>query len=192
MKGIYEKTITSIFIMPTLGINREDLYKNKFLNAYLGDIDKEEYHEENVVFLLFKPKDLKVFKEFLDYEYENSSIIDDYDYEPGYVVLVYNLNPNLESDFSLILQGKYSKVSDEYKELFPVRVINYSKKGNPTIEAIQPLIFNKDIRLLKFWERDLNDENDVIRRNNLEIWPGFDQKKEILDIEKIKEDGKRD
>lgn len=189
MKEIYSKTITSIFIMPTLNINREDLYKNKFLNAYLGDVDKEEYHEEDVIFLLFHPENLNVFRSFLSSQYENhKDIIDDYDYDKGYIVVVYNLNKKLKKDFDLIKQGKYSKVSDEFKELFPLKVINYSKKSNPQQSSLQHLIFNKDPKLLRFWEKEL--DTSTISKLNLEIWREFNTKSEILDIEKIIENEK--
>lgn len=188
MKEIYEKTITSIFIMPTLEISREDLFNNKFINAYLGDLDKEEYHEEDVIFLLFNPKDLNLFREFLNFQYENHSILDDYDYEKGYIVLVYSLNSELRKDFNLIKNSKYSKVSQEFKDLFPLKIINFSKKGKPSQESIQHMIFNRDIRLINFWEKEF--DTNIISIQNLESWPQFDEQKEVLDIEKIIENEK--
>lgn len=184
MKEIYKRTITSIFIMPTLNINRKDLHLNNFLNAYIGDIDKEEYHEEDVVFLLFNPEDLSVFRTFLSSQYENhKDIIDDYDYDKGYIVIVYNLNKALEKDFNLIKQGKYSKVSDEFKNIFPKKSVNYTKPSNPEQESLQHLIFNKDPKLLRFWEKEL--DTNTISKLNLEIWKEFNTKLEILDIETI-------
>ena len=83
---------------------------------------------ENAVYLLFKPKDLDKFRDFLDGEYERTkSIIDDYDYEDGYVVVVYEINPRLKNDIELIKQGKYSQTSTKFQEIFP-KVIQIKKE----------------------------------------------------------------
>lgn len=189
MKEIYKKTITSIFIMPTLNINRKDLHDNNFLNAYIGDINKEEYHQEDVVFLLFNPENLNIFRNFLNFQYEtHKDIIDDYDYSKGFIVLVYSLDKSLKEDFNLIKQGKYSEVSDEFKKIFPKNNINYAKANNPKQESLQHLIFNKNLKLLNFWEKELDTE--LISKFNLEIWRDFDTRLEVLDIEKIIQDEK--
>ena len=89
-------TITSIFIVPTLSIGKEKLLDNGFVNGYIKD-NKRDIQYENAVYLLFKPENLDKFRNFLDNEYERTkSIIDDYDYEDGYVVVVYEINPKLK------------------------------------------------------------------------------------------------
>jgi hypothetical protein len=178
------KTVTSIFMVPTLKISREFLYENNFINAYLGDVDKEEYHQENVIFLLFKPKDLNQFSNFLDLQYENNEeIIDDYDYEKGYVVLVYLLNEKFKEDFELIKKGKYSKVSENFKNLFPKKVELLTHPNKPKKDSLQWMIFNKDQKLINYIEEMI--DSTIISNHNLEVWPTFNEKNEILDIEKI-------
>ena len=76
-----KKTITSIFMVPTLNVPKDALLNNGFLNAYVGDVDKDIQYE-NSVYLLFLPKDIEQFREFLDDEYERTeSVIEDYDYD---------------------------------------------------------------------------------------------------------------
>ena len=53
-----KKTVTSIFMMPTLNIPRKNLYKNGYINAYVEDIHKDLPYDEDVIYLLFKPKNL--------------------------------------------------------------------------------------------------------------------------------------
>ena len=184
MNTIYLKTITSVFIVPTLKIDREDLFNNNLINGFIADINKEEYLDEDVVFLLFKPKDLNIFRKFLDKEYNNNpALIEDYDYEPNYIVLIYELNKDFKNDFDLIKQSKYSKVSQNFKDLFPKRVINFLKNPRIDQQSIQHLIFDKDIRLIEYWEKEL--KTDIIRESDIDIWPGFNLEKEILDIEQI-------
>jgi hypothetical protein len=119
-----KKTITSIFIVPTLSISREKLTDNGFVNGYIKD-GKRDVQYENAVYLLFKPDNLDKFGSFLDEEHERSKqVIDDYDYEKGYVVIVYELNPRLKDDIELIKK----------LEIYEIRTLclidNYSNLSN--------------------------------------------------------------
>lgn len=178
-----KKTITSIFIVPTLSIGKEKLVDNGYINGYIKD-GKKEVQYENAVYLLFKPESLDKFRDFLDEEYERTDqILDDYDYENGYVVVVYKLNPRLDADIQLIKQGKYSKTSIKFQETFP-KVIKV-QKGNRIYDQIstQYRIFNKTEDLKKYWEEKLDVEFD----SDMELWGAFIEKDEILNLEKLKE-----
>jgi hypothetical protein len=179
IKNVFKKTISSIFILPTLNINRVFLLNHGFINAYIKDIDKLEY--ENVFMLLFKPKNLSLFREFVDDLYENFNLIEDYDYD-NYVVLVFPLDEKFKSDYKLICLGQYSKLSEEFKNLFPKKILDLNSKSNTKVESIQHLIFNKDKRLLNFWKKEL----EVVSLNDSdEVWFEFNQEKETLNINKI-------
>ena len=52
-----KKTITSIFMVPTLDIPKNSLKDNNFINGYVKDKNKEE-HYEDAIYLLFKPKNV--------------------------------------------------------------------------------------------------------------------------------------
>jgi hypothetical protein len=176
-------TITSIFIVPTLSIGRDNLLDNGFVNGYIKD-GMRDVQYENAVYLLFKPINLDKFKVFLDKEYERTkSIIDDYDYEDGYVVVVYEINPKLKGDIELIKQGKYSKTSPAFQGIFP-KVVQI-KKGSIRKDEIslQYRIFNKTEDLVKFWE----DKLGIELPEDLEVWHGFFEEFETLDLNKIKE-----
>lgn len=178
-----KKTITSIFMVPTLKIPREDLHGNGFINGYIKDGSKEVQYE-NCIYLLFQPKDLDKFREFLDSEYERTkAIVDDYDYQDGFVVVVYQLDGKFKKDFMLIREGLYSRTSKEFQALFP-KVIKIKKNGLQRDEiSLQYRVFNRTEDLIKFWEEKL----DVEFSDNQEVWHGFDEKNEILNIEKLKE-----
>lgn len=179
-----KKTITSIFIVPSLKIGRDRLQDNGFVNAYVKDA-KREVQYENAVYLLFRPEDLDRFKEFLDDEYERTkSIIDDYDYEGGFVVLVYELNPKFKKDFHLIKSGKYSKTSKEFQALFP-KIIKIRKGVLSRDEvSLQYRVFNKTEDLRKYWEDKIGIEFD----EEMEVWQGFIEEDEVLFIDKLKEE----
>jgi len=176
-------TITSIFIVPTLSIGRDKLINNGFVNGYIKD-GMRDIQYENAVYLLFKPTNLDKFKNFLDSEYERTkSIIDDYDYEDGYVVIVYEINSKLKDDIELIKQGKYSKTSTQFQGIFP-KVVKIKKNGlNRDEVSLQYRVFNKTEDLVQFWE----DKLGVELPEDVEVWHGFFEEFETLDLNKIKE-----
>lgn len=178
-----KKNITSIFMVPTLKINRELMRDNGFINGYVLD-KRLDVQYEGCIYILFKPDSIENFREFLDVEYERTvQIIDDYDYEDGFVVVVYKLDKKFQKDFDLIKKGKYSKVSKEFQDLFPT-VIKVKKNGLSKDEiSLQYRIFNKTEDLRTYWE----DKIGVVFDEDMELWSGWVEENEILDVDKIKD-----
>lgn len=177
-----KKTITSIFMVPTLKIDRELLKDNGFINGYAIDKRRDAQYE-GCVYLLFKPKDLDKFRSFLDKEYERTkTIIDDYDYEDGYVVVVYKLDTKWKKDFALIREGLYSLTSEKFQAVFPknVKLVRYGMTIQKS--SIQHKIFNKTKDLRDYWEERLG----VSFTDDMELWDGFVFENETLDLDKIK------
>lgn len=170
-------------MVPTLGIDRDKLKKNGFINGYSQDGHRDVQYS-NSVYLLFQPKDLPRFRTFLDDEYERTkSVIDDYDYEDGFVVVVYQLNEEFKRDFGFIKKGMYSKTSPNFQKQFP-KVVKIKREGLLVSEiSLQYRIFNKTEDLKKYWEDKLGVDFD----EEWEVWNGFELDKETLDMEKIKE-----
>ena len=179
-----KKTITSIFMVPTLKIGREKLKDNKFINAYIKDGNRDVQYK-NAIYLVFHPKDLDKFKVFLDEEYERTkSIIDDYDYEGGFVVLVYELDKKFTKDFGLVKMGRYSKTSPEFQALFS-KIIKVKKEGFQKDEvSLQHRIFNQTEDLREYWGEKFGVEFD----DSMEVWQGFIEENETLIIDKLKEE----
>jgi hypothetical protein len=176
-----KKTITSIFMVPTLGINRDQMTDNGYINGYIKDSSKEIQYTGSI-YLLFKPSKVDVFREFLDNEYERTkSIIDDYDYNDGYIVVVYELDKKFKKDFNLVKEGLYSKTSQEFQKLFP-KIVKLKQNGLHKDElSLQYRVFNKTEDLKKYWEEKLGVEFD----DDMEVWDGFDLDKETLNINKL-------
>ena len=182
-----KKNITSIFMVPTLKVPKDALRGNGFINAYVRDVRKEDHYDE-CIYLLFKPENLDKFREFLDNEYERTkAVIEDYDYEDGFVVVVYKLDDKYKNDFVLVKQGKYSKTSSQFQKLFP-KVIKITRNGlNKDEISLQYRIFNKAEDLVSFWEDKLGIDLIEIVGDDFEVWEGFDESKEILELDKIKQ-----
>ena len=184
MEEVYQKTITTIFVMPILDISRKDLYENNFINAYLKDLDNDLYQAEDVIYLLFKPENEVEFAEFLAKEYARTKeFIDDYNHDE-FIVLVYTINKEFEADIKIIKQSKYSLTSKKFKALFPKKIRNYNKSGTvEMLPSLQHMIFNRDKNLLVFWEKHLG--TTLISKCNLEVWRAFEEELEVLDIDKV-------
>jgi len=169
-------------MVPTLGISKEGLKNNNFLNGYIKD-ERRDIQYENSVYLLFKPTNLDKFKDFLDYEYERTpDLIDDYDYEGGFIVVVYKLNSRFRKDFELIKRGQYSKTSEEFQEIFPKSVIVVEGKKSIEKMSLQHRIFNKTEDMIEYWEKRIGVDFD----HKMEVWRGWENDKEILELDKIK------
>ncbi len=170
-------------MVPTLKVPKDALRGNGFINAYIKDARKEDQYK-GCVYLLFKPENLDKFREFLDGEYERTkAVIEDYDYEDGYVVVVYQLDDKYKNDFTLVQGGKYSKTSANFQKLFP-KVVKITRNGLSKDEvSLQYRIFNKAEDLISFWETKLGIEFE----DDYEVWDGWDESKEILELDKIKE-----
>ena len=174
-------------MVPTLKVPKDALRGNGFINAYIKDERREDVYKESI-YLLFKPENLDKFREFLDSEYERTkAVIEDYDYENGYVVVVYQLDNKYNEDYELIKQGRYSKTSVNFQKLFP-KIVKITKNGLHKDEiSLQYRIFNKAEDLINFWEEKLGIDLEGSVGKNFEVWDGWDEEKEILNIDKIKE-----
>lgn len=178
-----KRTITSIFIVPTLGIDRNSLKENSFLNGYVEDASKDVQYSK-CVYLLFRPTDLDKFRTFLDGEHERTkSIIDDYDHEGGFVILVYKLDDKFKTDYGLVKLGRYSKTSKEFQALFPKVVKVHTGKTHKEEISLQYRIFNKTEDLRNYW----SDLLDIEFTDDMEVWQGWIEEKEILNINQLKE-----
>jgi hypothetical protein len=183
----FKKTITTAFIVPTLGIPKEQLNINDFINGYSKDAGREVQYE-NCIYVLFRPSNVDRFRLFLEKEYERVKVVDDYDYEGGYVIVVYELDKKYSKDFSLVRQGKYSKTSKQFQEQFS-KMVKINTGGNNFREdvSLQYRVFTKSKDLVEYWENRLDIKID----EDQELWNGFHEEMETLYIDKIRENDKQ-
>jgi len=176
------RTITTIFLVPTLKIPKDDLLGNGFINAYIKDTLQDNQYPVDVVFLLFKPTDINKFREFLISEYSRTDdVIDDYDYIGGYVVVVYKIRDSIKKDVCLIKHGQYSKTSQEFQELFPASVQIKRPNGIKTETSLQVRIFKKSADLKEYWENKIGQRLS----DDQEVWENYDEEKEKLNLKDL-------
>ncbi len=179
--GVYldiakENNCSALFLMPLYRIGIERLKKHGFINTYLDDVFKEDISDGRLYFL-FKPPDMYEFGNFLEEENERHAyILEDYD-SPPYVIVVYKLPEEWKDDYQLFYEGKYSRFSKEYKNMFPKIVT----QGGIPAASIQWAVFEKAPALKEEWESEIGIE---LEESN-ELWesPRFDR--EVLNINEI-------
>lgn len=179
-----EKTTTSIFLTPVIGISKAILDSFEYLNGYSDYVDKELIFDDHIVYLLFKPKNRPKFQKFVDRQYiDNAGILEDFDLRDEFVVLTYKLNKELDDDYVLIKMGKYSKTSKKFQEIFPSEIKIHSGVKFTRRKTLQKMIFDKDSSLSKYWEKKIKTKD--ISENNMEVWYNFDIEKETLNIDNV-------
>ena len=172
-----KNTNTTIFMVPTLNTPKDSLRNNGFINAYIKDeISDNDY--KNCIYLLFKPTNIDSFKDFIDGEYDRTKdVIEDYDYDEGFVIVTYSLQSKFKKDFKIIKEGKYSKTSTQFQKLFP-KVLKLKKNGLHRDElSLQYRIFNKTKDLIEYW-KNLTGIDDW--KDDWEVWPLFNEDNEKL------------
>lgn len=184
----YNRTIATMFLVRPLGLcdkneslNPKDPNVAKIIKRY-GFVEAFLYDEnhvsasQRVVYCLFKPPNLQEFDEFIKMEMEdNADIIDEYDYPDGHVVLVYRFPEIYNKDYDLVVAGKYSRCSDTFKSLFPIR------KGKTQL-TVYALVFYKEPMMVSIVENDLGEKFD----DTMEFWHIADPTRETLTYDKIK------
>lgn len=174
-------TDTTRFLLRGLSLFKADLSKYGFINAFLDDA-VHEHHYENSVYLLFQPPDLGIFEWFVESEKVRTHLfLEEYDYPKGYIVVVYKFPAEYMDDYRLFKEGKYSKFSKKYRDLFPTERKGTSSKGIPFTEpSFYSHIFGRTEKMRRYWENIL----DVTLQDDAELWDKPDIGKETLNIEK--------
>lgn len=178
-----KKTCTTIFLIPGVGLKRQNLLKHGFISAFMDD-KNHDVHYENAVYLLYKPEQVEEFQKFLTSEYKRTPLlVEDYDYPGGYIVTVYKFPAEFMEEYKLFLEGKYSKFRKKYIELFPMRVEVFDTETHTHKEkySLQYHVFGRTPAIRKYWEDILGYKPGELPED-LEYWSIPDKDKETLDI----------
>lgn len=169
--------------MPVFGIPEAELNQFNFSNAYIADNDRA-YPDEGLIriYALFKPGEGTglLFNEFVAKLDEQGILLDEYDYPGSHVVLVLQFPEKFREDYDLFMQGKYTKLSPDFKKIFPEK----RSEGLKEDYTLHFHIFNKTPGMRAYLEQELEveiDKND----KNFEYWVIPSISHETLNIEKF-------
>lgn len=175
-KSVFDWNVSNVFVVPLLNIGRDRLLKQGFINSFLLSGQEEEY--DNAIHLLFQPKSMASFNDFVAEERERPvSILDERDYPNDHILLSYGIPEKFLDDMEKIWSGQYSKVSDVFKEAIPYYVEKMS--GQKTSEmTVQHMVFTKSAKLRAHWEKEFNTTMDKYQ----ELWTKPTREKETFKI----------
>lgn len=146
---------------------------NGFRNAYLNDY---KFPLENCVYFLFKPTEFTPrFKMLCDLLENHKEYKISYDVDGG-VIFVFNIPDKYKKDVELLKLGKYSKVTEEYKKLFPQSVRD--NKGNKVLFKNWMILYRHPDFKKKMEERVGQSIDE-----NAELWDPFNPKYEIFNYD---------
>lgn len=143
---LFTTTATNLFIRPLFNIPTKTLSEFEFENAYIEDKLREVKHEDSI-YLLFRPIKYDKFNEFVERENKKGTLVDEYDYPNGWVMLVFKYDKKWRKDIELIKKGKFSKVSREYKLQIPETTGVIGK----SLKSMQHHVFEKTDYVKKIW-----------------------------------------
>lgn len=180
IRRFFKNTTTTLFLMPVIGLQRITVDKYGFINAYIRDKNKPEY--EGNIHVLFKPESKEQILNFaLSEAVRTDLLISTYDYSNIYYVFVYRLEKKWEEDYKKIIEGKYSQLSKEYKELIPDKIKVNNGKYFRFVRSLQYDILER----AEAWRNALENEIGVTIDPNSELWNKWNDEKETLDINEI-------
>lgn len=182
-KDTLECNTSQLFVMEILRIDPMDLIKNRFLGSFFYN-DEADVEYKDCLHLLFHPENYEIFYNFIEHEQSRgANILDEFDYEDGYIILVYKIPEKFIPDVEIVKLGKYSTVSKEYKSKFAAKITN----GNEEFLSISRLVFDKSNILKEYWE----EEFDVQFTKNQEFWRKMKKEEETFSLQKLKEYDRR-
>jgi len=168
-----QANVSEIFLKPLLTIRHEKLKDLNYLNTYLFNGMEESDYGYDVIYLLFDVDDLKLDLFLQEEEDKGSIILEKYCYG-NFRLISFLLPVHFKEDYQKIIEGKYSKVSHEFKKLFPKFAV-----GKTSI-SLQYMVFNKDKYLKEYWEKEFN----TVFTPEMEYWKLYDINKETFKYEK--------
>lgn len=179
---LFYHNISTLFLLPLLNPKFNWIYLKEnygFITSFKWKKDEKIVQE---LYLIFKNSEL--YKLFYNKYYD--FIVEEEDVK-NYIVCTMNIDDKWKEDLSKILQGKYSKTSEEFKNLFKKEMM-YTHTDDQSIffENIVYLILNRDIKMINIIEKKFQLELTLEDfNNNMELWTLMNEENETLDFDNI-------
>lgn len=168
-------TNSTIFLLPALKITKETWMKHGFINAFIDD-KEHDIRYKNALYVLLEPHDIYDTQSFINEQYNsNPLLLEDYNIDKTKIVLVYRFPDTYINEYRQFKQGRYSKFSKKYIELFPMTKKEVREGKSITVSSVFAGIFKKEQWLADYWSKKLDIE---ILPN--EFWSKPDIKEETL------------
>ena len=110
------KTKSRTYIVPLIH-DYVEIHKSLMVNSYLFDLQRPEYNvdKNQGLFVLFRWSDNEVYKLYEDTLLNSPYLVEHYDVDTEHYMLFLKYPADVLVDVDLILEGKYSKISEKSK-----------------------------------------------------------------------------
>lgn len=179
---------SGMFLLPGLEFPNKEYVDFGLENCYLfcpeiGKSNEKEIH----LYLLFQPKTKEEKEEYEKQEnFINDSILEIYELDDDYILLVVVFPDKFKKDFSLFMEGRYSEFTKEYKKLFEGVTEVIRKVSNQLVPFQDNSLAFKIINRIKSFKDLYKRSYNVELQDNEEWWKAWDMDKEILNLENFK------
>jgi hypothetical protein len=130
---------------------KKTILTSRFFNSYIKDfnLDNNIFNDGPYIFVVINSYQDKEFDKFYSTIVEHANYVDEY-IKNDFIVMIFSISQKYLDDYELIMNGKYSIISEEAKEII---MRNYFFRGQP---GAIPLILNKSKKLKETWEERLS------------------------------------
>ena len=186
------ENVSTVMLLPIIKVSKNlmfNFYRFGFKNTYLFSEQLDGEYNFNPIYLLFEPKDLNLeFAEFIFELSSNHNFIEVKDIGYKKILVVFRIPDQFKEDFKLFLEGKYSKVSTDYKKCFQLEKPVKNERGDIKRDIsggviMEPTtfshIFNKTDKLKNIYIEKLGLE-DFKWPEDLELYDKYNQEKETI------------
>lgn len=174
-------TDASCWLVPMYRIAIKELKDTGFIDAYIADETRPR--EDLCTLLLFRASEeaamiLEDIQMYLD-----KYVVDMYGHQGKLVVLVLKIPEEFEGDYELILQGEFSNLSPDYRELVSEKVpITNEGTFKTNGKRLQLLIMDKSPMVKRLAVSTIESMEDVA---DGQIWHKLDKKKNTITVNLI-------
>jgi hypothetical protein len=170
--------------------NFDMLKKAGYVDSYINDPSlelKDAFEKQKLLFLLFKNKKLNLenLKQLVtDFTTIPLDFIMSYELVNDYSMIIVEYPKNFYQDYDNLIKGKYSKLSQEFKDGFPsvVDVFNSEKVRIGREYTMYYHVFNKTQWLKDIWLERLGF---IELDDNLELWQKPDENDLFFNLKTI-------
>lgn len=173
-----EFTSSTLWLLPMYRISMAEWKRAGITDAYLQDeVKTDKMYEGLTVRLLFQVDEQK-YQLIEDAISTIPEFLDMYGLGDELIVVVLRIPEEFEGDYELIMQGEYSSLSPEYRELVSDRLID-NKAGTYKTNGkrLQLLIMEKSSQVKQLVAKTAITIDNIAEG---QVWEKFDMKREVI------------
>lgn len=156
----FEDNVSSTYILPLIKIKKEHLLiETTFINCYLQHY-KFQHNIGEYVYLIYRYLPLPFYAKFIEILQKQNGCISYFrEVDKRFDCFVFKIDESKIKDIKLILKGKYSKISDESKQL----ILKFHNQTNPEA-PINQILYKGNLRrneLIEYFKCSSSDLDNV-------------------------------